>query len=124
MGSRVFDGERSDGLKLAAVVELEILFLQGGDDFALRVANDNAHEDVVDANFEGCRSVLSGNLLNFTRWGFLCGLRGGIGICSGRIGGWRRVLRRRVLRQERAGQGCKGEEAPCQRGQKDMRRSR
>src|SRR5690349_14768356 len=115
MGSRVLDGERSDGLKFAAVVKLEVLFFQAGDDFAARIADDNAHQNVVHPNFESCWSVLTRNFLNFARRSFLRGLGGGIRISDGRGSGRRRVLRRRVLPKERAGQGCQGQETAGQK---------
>ena len=123
MGSRVLDGERSDGLKLAAVVELEILFFQVGDDFAVRVPYDNAHQHIVDAHFKGCGSVLRGNFLPFTRRSFLRGLGGRIRTRGRRVSGWRKVLRRRILRKERPGGGCKGQETAGQKSRKDMLRS-
>ena len=62
-----FQGERSNGLKFASVVELEVFFFEVGNDFAMRVAYDDADQDVVDANFEGCRGILGGNFLGVAR---------------------------------------------------------
>src|SRR5437870_12918525 len=96
MLGRSLRGKGCDGLKLLAVVELEILFLQVGHHFAVRVAHHDAHQHVIDANLEGCRSILTGNLFGVLL-GTGDGFGGGSGIRSRGSGGWgRRSEERRV----------------------------
>src|SRR6516225_890202 len=85
MRARSLRGKGGDGLTFLAIVELEILLLQVGNYLAVQVAHHDAHQHIIDANLESCRSILTGNLFSV-----LLGTGGGFGRGGGDPGRGRR----------------------------------
>ncbi len=69
-------------MQFAPVVELEIFLLEVGNDFALRVADHDANQHIVDADLESGGCVAAGNFLRVAGVGRLGRRRGLAGLSS------------------------------------------